>query len=61
MRENCTHGSEGGEASAFSTPIKESVHALRSGDVTPWQAYSMVRRLLLLWQTALHGWLGLGV
>ncbi|PVE44165.1 YdcF family protein [Limnohabitans planktonicus] len=32
----------------------------RTGDATPWTEYSLARSLLL-WQTALHEWLGLGV
>ncbi len=32
----------------------------RTGDTTLWTEYSLARSLLL-WQTALHEWLGLGV
>jgi hypothetical protein len=32
----------------------------RTGDATLWTEYSLARSLLL-WQTALHEWLGLGV
>ena len=32
----------------------------RTGDATPWTEYSLARSLLL-WQTAMHEWLGLGV
>ena len=32
----------------------------RTGDETPWTEYALARSLLL-WQTALHEWLGLGV
>jgi uncharacterized SAM-binding protein YcdF (DUF218 family) len=32
----------------------------RTGDTTSWAEYSLARSLLL-WQTALHEWLGLGV
>lgn len=32
----------------------------RTGDATPWTEYSMARSLVL-WQTALHEWLGLAV
>ncbi len=39
------------------TPYPED---FRTGDATLWTEYSLARSLLL-WQTALHEWLGLGV